>query len=346
MFGAHKNNGKCYHLKKALYSLKQAGRLWNAALNKQLQAFRFRQSCAEPCIYTQGAKDAMIMLAIYIDDLLIIGATLSCIGSVRHQLSSIFSITDQGNVSHIIGMNVKYNCELQTLLNNQTGYIKGLLEKFGMHEAWSTQSPATEAINTMGLQQGDTANAEEIRHLKGKINISLVASQVSSKQVLMGWMDSDWVGSQECFHSTTGHKHLGHESKMSVMQPQTSQPRDQDERDAAQCSWSSQLQLTIANSSVKAKYVTLAATAREMLWISMFLRELGQSLPRTSSIHVTAETLTLHSCNQELILDTTIPILYSDLSEARVITNEPQHFKRTKHIDIAHFFLWDKVADG
>ncbi|SAM84249.1 uncharacterized protein UBRO_21082 [Ustilago bromivora] len=104
--------------------------------------------------------------------------------------------------------------------------------------------------------------------------------------------------------------------------------------------------LTIANSLVKAKYIALAAVAREMLWTSMFLRELGQSLPRTSAICVTAKTSALHSHDQGLVLDPTIPILYSDLSGARVIANDPQHFKRMKHINIAHFFLWDKVADG
>lgn len=36
----------------------------------------------------------------------------------------MFSITDQGNVSHIIGLNVHYNREAHTLSINQSGYIK------------------------------------------------------------------------------------------------------------------------------------------------------------------------------------------------------------------------------
>ena len=69
-------------------------------------------------------------------------------------------------------------------------------------------------------------------------------------------------------------------------------------------------------------------------------------LPKTSAIHVTAGTTVLYSHDKDLALDPTIPTLHSDSSDAHVIANDPQHFKRTKHIGIAHFFLRDKIADG
>lgn len=67
-------------------------------------------------------------------------------------------------MSHIISMNNKYDHESHTLSIDQSRYIKGILEKFDLHEAWSAQSPATEAFNTMGPRQGEAANAEEIRY--------------------------------------------------------------------------------------------------------------------------------------------------------------------------------------
>ncbi|CCF50124.1 hypothetical protein NDA11_007997 [Ustilago hordei] len=83
-----------------------------------------------------------------------------------------------------------------------------------------------------------------------------------------------------------------------------------------------------------------------MLWTSMFLGELDQLLTKMPAIHITEVTTTLHSYNRDLVLDPTIPKLYSDSSGVCTITNDPQHFKRMKHIDIVHFFLWDEVADG
>ena len=103
-------------------------------------------------------------------------------------------------------------------------------------------------------------------------------------------------------------------------------------------------QLTVANNSVEAEYVALAGAARELLWTSMFLHELQQEAPQTTGINVSAGTSTIHSKNGELAFDRNVPILYSDSSGARVIANDPQHFKRTKHIDITHFFLQDEVA--
>ena len=108
-FESCKNSGKCYCLKKALYGLKQAGHLWHTALYKQLRAFSFKQCHTERCVCVQGIRDTMVILTVYVDDLLVIEVTQPCIESVRQQLSSMFSNTDQGNVSHIIGMNVEYD---------------------------------------------------------------------------------------------------------------------------------------------------------------------------------------------------------------------------------------------
>lgn len=106
----------------------------------------------------------MVILTVYMDDLLVIGATPTRIKSVRQQLSSVFSIMDQGNVSHIIGMNVEYDQEAHTLSINQSGYIEGTLEKFGMDGAWTVQSPVVEGINVMGPRLSGTASAEETRY--------------------------------------------------------------------------------------------------------------------------------------------------------------------------------------
>lgn len=372
MFKSHENSGKCYRLKKALYGLKQAGRLWHTALDEQLRAFSFKRCCAEPCVYIRGVKDTMVILAIYVDDLLVIGAMPSCVKSVQQQLSSVFSITDQGNVSHIIGMNVEYDREAHTLSIDQGGYIEGALEKFGMDGAWTVRPPAVEGINTMGPWLSGTASAEEtryyaslvgsllwiaqgthpniafavgrctrfvanpsdehlhtakriLRYLKGTIDVRLNAKRTSNGQTLTGWADSDWAGSRDSQRSTSGYVFVVN---------------------GLICSWSLRLQPTVGNSSVEAEYIALAAAARKMLWTSMFLGELDQSLPKTPAIYVTEATTMLHSYDRDLVLDPTIPKLYSDSSGVRTIANDPQHFKRTKHIDIAHFFLRDEVVDG
>ncbi|KAJ1598439.1 hypothetical protein NDA14_000639 [Ustilago hordei] len=179
MFEMEVTKNKCYRLKKALYGLKQAGRLWHAALDEQLQAFGFKCCRAKPCVYTCGSDDVMILLAVYVDGLLVIGATESHVKSVQQQLASVFNITDQGNVSHIIGLNVDYDRKARTLLINQSGYIEGILMKFGMDKAWAALTPATEAINTLGPWEGDPASAEEIHHYASLVGSLLWIAQGS-----------------------------------------------------------------------------------------------------------------------------------------------------------------------
>ncbi|SPC62967.1 uncharacterized protein UHOD_11854 [Ustilago sp. UG-2017b] len=155
------------------------------------------------------------------------------------------------------------------------------------------------------------------------MSVNLSAKASVGEQMLTGWVDSDWAGSRDCRKSTSGYVFT---------------------IDGLVCSWSSRLQPTVANSSVEAEYVALAGAAREPLWTSMFLHELEQSAPRTTGVHVSARTSIIHSRDGKLVLNWNIPVLHSNSSDARAIASDPQHFKRTKHIDITHFFLRDEVA--
>ncbi|SAM84819.1 uncharacterized protein UBRO_20855 [Ustilago bromivora] len=279
-------------------------------------------------------------------------------------------ITVQGNVSHIIGLNMHYNHEAHTLLIDQSGYIEGIIAKFGMDKAWTALMPATESINTLKPQEGDMASTEEVQHyaslvgsllwiaqgskpditfavgrcarfvvnpsgehlmatkrilryLKGTMGIGLSTKVPAGGQLLSRWANSAWAGSHDCRRSTTGYIFT---------------------INRLICSWSLQLQPTVANSSVEAEYMVLAAAARELLWASMFLRKLEQPVSKTAGIHVSTGTSTIHSCDGELAFNRDVPVLHSNSSGARAITSDPQHFKRMKHIVIAHFFLCDKVT--
>ena len=108
---------------------------------------------------------------------------------------------------------------------------------------------------------------------------------------MTGLADSDWAGSWDCRRLTSGYAFA---------------------IDGLVCSWSSQLQLMVANSSVEAEYMALAGATRELIWTSMFLQELEQPMSKTAELHVSAGTSTLHSHNGEIIHNHNVPILHSD----------------------------------
>ncbi|SAM62525.1 uncharacterized protein UBRO_21031 [Ustilago bromivora] len=302
-------------------------------------------------MYTRGSSNVMVLLAVYVDDLLVIGATALQVKSVRQQLSSAFSITDQDDISHIIRLNVHYDREACMLLINQSGYIKGILTKFGMDEAWAASTPATKTINTLGLREGDTASDEEVHHYASLVGSLLWITQGSRPDITFT------VGRCACFVMNPSGEHLAAakhilrylkgtvEINLSAGTPANRQMltgwADSDWAGSCSCRRSTSGYIFIINGL----YVALAGATRELLWTSMFLHKLHQPAPKTARIHVSAGTSIIHSCNGELAFDRSAPVLYSDSSGARAIVSNPQHFKRTKHIDIAHFFLQDEVAN-
>ena len=59
-------------LKKSLYGLKQSPRCWNAVLNDYLKSVGFEQSGADPCVYIKKNTGCFTVIAVYVDDLIVI----------------------------------------------------------------------------------------------------------------------------------------------------------------------------------------------------------------------------------------------------------------------------------
>lgn len=73
------NEDKVYRLHKALYGLKQAPRAWNDKLNKILKELKFHKCLKEPSLYQKEEHGQLLVVAVYVDDLLITGSSLKSI---------------------------------------------------------------------------------------------------------------------------------------------------------------------------------------------------------------------------------------------------------------------------
>ena len=59
---------------KSLYGLKQAPRVFNTALNAHVvQAMGFKQCKTDPCVYVKETTSGPVYIAVYVDDLIIVG---------------------------------------------------------------------------------------------------------------------------------------------------------------------------------------------------------------------------------------------------------------------------------
>lgn len=66
-----------FKLNKTIYGLKQASKAWYDKIDKALTDLQFKKSLSEPCVYMKSGKTGdLIILAIYVDDILIFRKSL------------------------------------------------------------------------------------------------------------------------------------------------------------------------------------------------------------------------------------------------------------------------------
>ncbi|KAL2333383.1 hypothetical protein Fmac_014596 [Flemingia macrophylla] len=96
-------------LKKSLYGLKQASRMWNIKLTTTLQNSGYLQSKSDYSLFTKSTATGFISVLVYVDDLLIGGDDSAEILHLKNVLHIAFSIKDLGTLSYFLGMEVTRN---------------------------------------------------------------------------------------------------------------------------------------------------------------------------------------------------------------------------------------------
>ena len=122
---------KIYCLKKALYSLKQAPRAWNARIDGYLQQKDFTKCPYEHAIYMKrNHQGEFLIICLYVDDLLYTGSCVEMLAEFKEAMFNEFEMTDNGLMSYFLGIEVKQ--QQDEIFISQKKYMKEILEKFKM----------------------------------------------------------------------------------------------------------------------------------------------------------------------------------------------------------------------
>jgi hypothetical protein len=87
---------KVCKLRKALYGLKQAPRIWYQTLMNFLRSLGFEPINADLGIFVRSN----MYIAVYVDDLLIVGPSIAEIKRIKRALRNRFQMTDLGPCSY------------------------------------------------------------------------------------------------------------------------------------------------------------------------------------------------------------------------------------------------------
>jgi hypothetical protein len=134
-------SGHMWRLRKAIYGLKQAGRVWNIKLNHELSSLRFSQIPADACAFIRmDDKDCTIAI-IHVDDMSLFSTSLDTLTRIKGEIASRLEVTDLGEIKKYLGMEINCNPREGTYSIHQTAYIRSILERFNMSDCNPAHMP-------------------------------------------------------------------------------------------------------------------------------------------------------------------------------------------------------------
>ena len=363
-------------LRKALYGLKQAPRCWNDHIDAKFKAFGFNRSHSDYCIYI---KDSVIV-ALYVDDILIVSDDLTEINKVKDLLKDNFDMDDMGTVKKFLGMEINQHPNGDISVN-QREYTEKILKRFGLFESKATKTPFPSGLK---LTKYDGLATAEDRSVYQQMVGSLMYASTCTRP--------DIAYHTSClsrFNSNPGPEHfqaakhvfkylrgtLKYAITYKKGQPEdgfnlhgytdSDWGGDPDERKSTSgyvfkmsdgaISWRSRRQNSTAASSTEAEFIASAMASKEALWLRQLMGELQlffnydaykTRAPDGQGISEEEPTGEHPSDRYFKPLPVNLPAttINCDNSGTVALSKNPENMKRTKHIDIAYHFVRERVA--
>jgi hypothetical protein len=158
---------KVLKLHKALYSLHQAPRAWNAKLDDTLIKMGFTRSLSEPSIYTRLNSGAQLIVGVYVDDLVITGANRGDIGTFKKEMSASFKMSDLGVLRYYLGIEVEQTSSGINL--SQGAYALKILERAGMAGCNPHKTPMDNRLKMSKSCSEPLVDATKFRSIVGSL---------------------------------------------------------------------------------------------------------------------------------------------------------------------------------
>ena len=116
------NFGEVVHeLRKSLYGLKQAGRLWIQLLHARLKDAGLVRCVTDICLYFRHDDEELVVVGEYVDDLLAAGTSAAAVEKLFEGLAPL-QIKDLGRVHKFLGMRVELGDDGSYLIDQEEAF--------------------------------------------------------------------------------------------------------------------------------------------------------------------------------------------------------------------------------
>ena len=118
-------------LRKSLYGLKQAGRMWAALFADFLVQWGFTRSTIDTCLFTYTHDGKILWALIYVDDALLVDNDSALRDRFVKDLSARFPTEDKGELAWLLGVAIDRDRSARTITLSQRLYVADLIAKYG-----------------------------------------------------------------------------------------------------------------------------------------------------------------------------------------------------------------------
>uniref|UniRef100_A0A5S6QRU0 Reverse transcriptase Ty1/copia-type domain-containing protein n=1 Tax=Trichuris muris TaxID=70415 RepID=A0A5S6QRU0_TRIMR len=293
---------------------------------------------ADQCLFSRPEKNGgRTYVLLYVDDILVVGATSEMTKKVGRQLDKFFRTKDLGDVTNYLGIQIEREGDGSFLLHQQRK-IDLMLEQHGMLDCKPAATPMEVGSLSMNEESAAMEDNAQYRQVVGSL---LYIATVSRPDITMavGLLCrhvetptlADWKSVKRVIRYLSGTKHV----KLRLCSSTNLEPQCYVDADWAgdkldrksttgyvfklgNCtiSWASHKQSTVALSSTEAEYIAASHTCRELLWLRQLLQDL--SMPADGPI-----------------------VIFEDNQACIKLVDSNRCNARTKHIDVCHHHVRD-----
>jgi hypothetical protein len=341
---------KVCKLQRSIYGLKQSGRSWYRKIDNFFDNLGLQRTHADNCVYRLCKNEVVVIVAVYVDDLLILTNDLATLGGFKKELSNRFEMKDLGEVHFCLGIQVTRDRQKRTIRISQAKYIENVLKRFNMFDCKPIGTPLdANAKLSKNMSPTSVEEEEEMKNVPYQSAIgSLMYAMLGTRPDIayaVGAVSqyssnpgrSHWTAVKRIFRYLKGTTNYALEYEASdsklVGYSDADWAGNIDDRRSTTgyifliaggaVSWSSKKQPTVALSTTEAEYMALTQATKEGIWIRRLLMEI--------------------SVKPELYRQSTV--IRSDNQSCISLARNSIHHARTKHIDIQHHFVREKVEN-
>ena len=134
------------HLLKAIYGLKQSGRMWHQKLDQVFREMGFHRIQSDHSIWIWCKGDTPIIIPVFFDDMTIAAKDQASIDWVKSELKKRFKVHDLGPTSWLLGVEIQHDRAKCTLNLSQRQYILDMLKHYNMSDASPVLTPLNPGI--------------------------------------------------------------------------------------------------------------------------------------------------------------------------------------------------------